>query len=69
MQKVWYRTSSRSWYATFTENGCQRQLKLLTGPNDRAHKRLAEQKLLDELKSRPACLQASPHTSSSAKRG
>ncbi len=54
MQKVWYRLGNKSWYATFTEGGQQRQMRLLTGPKDRAHKQLAKQKLLAELKSRPA---------------
>ena len=50
MQKVWHRASNNSWYSTFTEDGRQKQRKLLNGPNDKAHKKLAEQKLLDELK-------------------
>ncbi len=53
MQKVWYRKSVGCWYATFTENAGQSQLKLISGPNDRATKKLAEAKLLDELKLRP----------------
>jgi hypothetical protein len=53
MQKVWYRASNNSWYATFTEGWCQKQRKLINGPNDNAHKRLAEQKMLDEVKVRP----------------
>src|SRR4051794_23707406 len=54
MQKVWFRKSVGWWYATFTTNDGQKQLKLLKGPNDRAHRKLAEQKLLEELKARPA---------------
>ncbi len=54
MQKVWFRKSIGCWYATFTTNDGQQQMKLLKGPNDRAHRKLAEQKLLDELKARPA---------------
>jgi len=53
MQKVWYRAATRSWYATFVTGGRQTQRKLLKGPNDKAHKKLAEQKMLDELKVRP----------------
>jgi integrase len=54
MQKVWYRKSVGCWYATFSEGGRQRQMKLLSGPNDRATKKLAEVKFLEELKVRPA---------------
>jgi integrase len=53
MQKVWHRASNSSWYVTFTEDGRQKQRKLLSGPNDKAHKKLAEQKMLEELKVRP----------------
>lgn len=53
MQRVWYRLATKSWYATFNDGGRQRQMRLLSGPKDRAHKQLAKQKLLDELKSRP----------------
>ncbi len=63
MQKVWYRKSTASWYTTFTGNGGeQKQMKLLKGPNDRAHRELAEQKLLEELRIRPAPKLASDKT-------
>src|SRR4051794_18072848 len=55
MQKVWHRASTNSWYATFVQNGRQQQRKLLKGPKDKAHKKLAEQKMLEELKIRPPC--------------
>jgi integrase len=59
MQRVWYRKSAGCWYATFTEDGRQKQLRLVKGPHDRRHKKLAEQKLLDELKARPAARDSS----------
>jgi integrase len=59
MQKVWFRKSVGCWYATFTTNDGQQQIKLLKGPSDRVHRKLAEQKLLSELASRPASSQVS----------
>ena len=53
MQNVWYRAANHSWYATFMANGRQTQRKLLKGPNDKIHKKLAEQKMLEELKAHP----------------
>jgi integrase len=48
MQKVWHRKFDCWWYATFTEAGLQKQIKLIKAPHDRQHKKLAEQKLLEE---------------------
>jgi integrase len=53
MQKVWHRASNNSWYSTFSEGGRQKQRKLLQGPNDKIHKKLAEQKMLEELNVHP----------------
>jgi hypothetical protein len=52
MQRVWYRKFDGCWYATFCEDGGQKQIKLLKGPNDKEHKKLATQKLIEELKVR-----------------
>ncbi len=52
MQRVWHRKFDGFWYATFTEGSAQKQLKLIKGPKDKAHKKLAEEQLLKELKSR-----------------
>src|SRR5437773_1925769 len=61
MQRVWYRKFDGHWYATFTEGSAQIQLKLHKGPKDKAHKKLAEQQLLTELKSRkPAKKKVAP---------
>lgn len=61
MQRVWYREFDGCWYATFTEGAGQRQLKLIKGPKDKAHKKLAEEQLLKELKSRkPSSKKAAP---------
>lgn len=61
MQRVWHRKFDGYWYATFSEDGGQKQLKLLKGPGDKAHKKLAEQKLIEELKVRkPAKRKSAP---------
>ena len=61
MQRVWYRNSDGCWYATFSEDGRQKQIKLLKGPKDKEHKKLAKQKLVEELKVRkPSKRQSAP---------
>jgi integrase len=52
MQSVWYRKSKNSWFATVLENGRQKQLRLVTAPNDKHGKKLAEDQLLKELSAR-----------------
>jgi len=47
MQKVWYRTSKGSWYGTFTEQGHQKQIRLVKAPKTKEGKKLAEAKLLE----------------------
>ncbi len=59
MQKVWYRKSVGWWYATFSTTQGQEQVKLVKGPKDRATRKLAERKLLEELKARPAATKVS----------
>ena len=35
MQKIWFRRGEAAWFLTVRENGQQKQLRLLSGPNDR----------------------------------
>jgi hypothetical protein len=52
MQRVWFRAHDSNWYVTIREQGKQRQIKLLKAPNTKDGKRLAEQKLIEELTAR-----------------
>ena len=52
MQKVWYRKSKHAWFATILEGGGQKQIRLVTAPNDKAGRQLAEDQLLKELAAR-----------------
>jgi integrase len=52
MQKVWFRKSKNAWFATILEAGIQKQIRLVTAPNDKHGKRLAEDQLLKELAAR-----------------
>jgi hypothetical protein len=42
MQKAWYRSSKNAWFATILEAGRQKQIRLVTAPNDKDGKKLAE---------------------------
>jgi integrase len=52
MQKVWYRTSKECWFATITNGGRQQQIRLISAPNNRDGKQLAEKQLIQELAAR-----------------
>lgn len=52
MQKVWFRKSKNAWFATILEGGRQKQIRLVTAPNDRDGRKLAEDQLLKELAAR-----------------
>jgi len=52
MQKVWYRKSKNAWFATILDGGQQKQLRLVSAPNDKHGKKLAEDHLLKELSDR-----------------
>ena len=49
MQKVWHRAHDSWWYATIRESGIRKQLKLIKGPDDPTHRKLAEQELIRHL--------------------
>jgi len=52
MQKVWHRKHDSWWYATVRESGARKQYKLIKGPNDREHRKLAEKELIRVLADR-----------------
>jgi len=52
MQKVWYRTSKQCWFATITDGGRQQQIRLLKAPHNKDGRKLAEDKLIEELAAR-----------------
>lgn len=52
MQKVWFRKSKSAWFATILDDGRQKQIRLVTAPDDKHGKRLAEDQLLKELAAR-----------------
>ena len=54
MQRIWYRKAESSWFLTVRENGRQKQLRLLRGPNDKETRRKAEEAAVRELATRPA---------------
>lgn len=52
MKNVWYRESEGGWYTTLRENGRRRQVLLIKDTYTRDGKKLAEDRLLEELSSR-----------------
>ena len=52
MQKVLFRKSKNAWFATILESGQQKQISLVTAPNDKHGKMIAEDQLLKELAAR-----------------
>jgi integrase len=52
MQKIWYRKGESAWFLTIKENGKQKQLRLLRGPNDRDTRKKAEGLAIQELANR-----------------
>src|SRR5207248_3085763 len=52
MKNVWFRESEGNWYVTLRENGRRRQVLLVKAPNTRDGKKLAENRLLEELSAR-----------------
>ena len=52
MQKVWHRKHDSWWYATVRESGVRKQYKLIKGPDDREHRKLAEKELIKVLADR-----------------
>jgi hypothetical protein len=54
MKKVWHRVSEGRWYVTLREDGRRRQVLLVKAPNTREGCKLAEERLVEELTSRPS---------------
>ncbi len=52
MKKVWYREAEGNGYVTLKENGRRRQLLIVKAPGTREGRKLAEQKLIEELSTR-----------------
>jgi hypothetical protein len=52
MQTVWFRKSKNAWFATLLDGGRQKQVRLVTAPNDRHGRKLAEDQLVKELAAR-----------------
>jgi hypothetical protein len=52
MQKIWYRKGEGAWFLTVRENGRQKQIRLLNGPNTKDTRERAEQLAVQEHASR-----------------